>query len=95
MAKGIICQQVKIEHQRSTCLLQPLEIPQWKWDQISMDFVDRLTKSSPLLPVKFTYKTSQYADLFISKIVKLHGVPVSIGSDRDPFCISQFLGSVP
>ncbi|GJV96031.1 putative nucleotidyltransferase, ribonuclease H, partial [Tanacetum coccineum] len=30
---------VKIEHQRASSLLQPLEIPMWKWDEISMDFV--------------------------------------------------------
>ncbi|GJU64117.1 hypothetical protein Tco_1245952 [Tanacetum coccineum] len=34
--------QVKIEHQRASGLLQPLEIPVWKWDEISMDFVTGL-----------------------------------------------------
>jgi hypothetical protein len=107
VARCIVCQQVKIEHQRPAGLLQPLEIPQWKWEQISMDFVeglprsqkghdsiwvivDRLTKSVHFLPVKSTYKTSQYAELFISEIVKLHGVPVSIVSDRDPIFTSHF-----
>jgi transposase InsO family protein len=52
--------------------------------------VDRLTKSVHFLPVKSTYKTSQYAELFISEIVKLHGVPVSIVSDRDPIFTSHF-----
>jgi hypothetical protein len=52
--------------------------------------VDRLTKSAHFLPVKSTYKTSQYAELFISEIVKLHGVPVSIVSDRDPIFTSHF-----
>ncbi|GJY66245.1 retrotransposon protein, putative, ty3-gypsy subclass [Tanacetum coccineum] len=39
VAKCLTCQQVKIEHQRASGLLQPLDIPTWKWDQISMDFV--------------------------------------------------------
>jgi hypothetical protein len=52
--------------------------------------VDRLTKSAHFLPGKSTYKTTQYADLFISEIVKLHGVPVSIVSDRDPIFTSRF-----
>ena len=35
----LVCQKAKIEHQRPEGKLQPLEIPQWKWDSISMDFV--------------------------------------------------------
>ncbi|GJR60303.1 putative reverse transcriptase domain-containing protein [Tanacetum coccineum] len=42
VAKCLTCQQVKIEHQRASGLLQPLDIPTWKWDQISMDFVTGL-----------------------------------------------------
>ncbi|GJR31971.1 pol protein [Tanacetum coccineum] len=37
-----LCQQVKIVHQSARSLLQPLEIPMWKWDEISMDFVTGL-----------------------------------------------------
>ena len=33
------CQQVKVEHQDPTGLLQPLPIPEWKWKVISMDFI--------------------------------------------------------
>ena len=33
------CQQVKAEHQVPSGLLNPLSIPQWKWDNITMDFV--------------------------------------------------------
>nr|GFD40526.1 putative reverse transcriptase domain-containing protein [Tanacetum cinerariifolium] len=39
VSKCLICQQVKIEHQRASRLLQQLDIPVWKWDKISMDFV--------------------------------------------------------
>ena len=35
----LTCQRVKAEHQRPSGLLQPLEIPEWKWEQITMDFV--------------------------------------------------------
>jgi hypothetical protein len=33
------CQRVKAEHQRPAGLLQPLKIPEWKWDEIRMDFI--------------------------------------------------------
>ncbi|GKF36897.1 retrotransposon protein, putative, ty3-gypsy subclass, partial [Tanacetum coccineum] len=42
VSKCMTCQQVKIEHQRASGLLQLLEIPMWKWDEISMDFVTGL-----------------------------------------------------
>ena len=46
--------------------------------------IDRLTKSAHFLPVKTTYNINQYAELYFSEIVRLHGVPISIVSDRDP-----------
>ena len=39
VAKCLTCQRVKIEHQRPAGLLQPLDVPEWKWDSVSMDFV--------------------------------------------------------
>jgi hypothetical protein len=39
------CQQVKVEHQRPAGPLQPLSIPEWKWDQITMDFVVGLPRA--------------------------------------------------
>jgi len=44
VASCLVCQKVKIEHQRSGGTLEPLEIPQWKWDNIAMDFVTHLPK---------------------------------------------------
>ena len=36
------CQRVKAEHQSPAGKLQPLEVPEWKWDEIGMDFVTGL-----------------------------------------------------
>lgn len=45
VSKCLTCQQVKIEHQRPGGMLQPLPIPTWKWDEISMDFIVGLPRS--------------------------------------------------
>ena len=42
VARCLICQQVKAEHQRPPRTPQPLPIPEWKWEHITMDFVVRL-----------------------------------------------------
>ena len=39
------CQRIKVEHQRPTGLLQSLQIPQWKWDEIGMDFIVGLPRT--------------------------------------------------
>ncbi|GKF32801.1 putative reverse transcriptase domain-containing protein, partial [Tanacetum coccineum] len=44
--KCLTCARVKAEHQRPSGLLVQPEIPQWKWDNITMDFVTKLPKSS-------------------------------------------------
>jgi hypothetical protein len=91
------CQRIKAEHRRPAGLLQPLQIPQWKWDEIGMDFivglprtrtsydsiwvvVDRLTKAAHFIPVKTTYNSAVLAELYMSWIVCLHGVPKKIVS---------------
>jgi hypothetical protein len=90
---------VKAEHQRPAGLLQPLKIPEWKWEEIGMDFivglphtqvvydliwviVDPLTKVAPFIPVKTTYSSAKLAELYMSRILFLHGVPMKIVSDR-------------
>ena len=40
-----MCQQVKAEHQRLAGSLQPLSIPEWKWEYITMDFVIGLPRT--------------------------------------------------
>ena len=107
VSKCLVCQQVKAERQKPSGLLQPLPIPEWKWEHITMDFifklppttqrhdgiwvvVDRLTKSAHFLPIREKFSPYRLAELFMSHIVSLHGVPVSIISDRDPRFTSRF-----
>ncbi|KAM1721715.1 hypothetical protein ACFX12_023218 [Malus domestica] len=107
VSRCIIYQQVKAERKKPFGRMQPLPVPQWKWENITMDFVyklprtrngfdgiwvivDRLTKSAHFIPVREKYPLNKLAKLFISKIVKYHGVPVNIISDRDPRFTSKF-----
>ena len=109
--KCMVCQKVKAEHQVPSGLLQPIKIPEWKWDRITMDFVvglpvtgrkhdsvwvvvDRLTKSSYFLPVRIDYSLDKLVELYIKEIVRLHGISVSIISDRDPRFTSTFWGKL-
>jgi hypothetical protein len=72
-------------------LIQPLRILEWKWDDISMDFIvslsltahkfdsiwvimDRLTKSAHFILVNTNYNTQQYAEIYIARVLCLHGV---------------------
>ena len=45
IARCLECQQVKTEHQHPVGLLQPLPIPSWKWEVISLDFITRLPRN--------------------------------------------------
>jgi hypothetical protein len=99
VARCDTCCRVKALHMRPIGLLQSLAVPDWKWEDISMDFitghpttskgndsiwviVDRLTKLAHFLPVKMTFRPPQYAEKYISEIVRLHGIPKTIVSDQ-------------
>jgi hypothetical protein len=102
-----ICQRVKASHLKIASVLQPLPIPSWKWEDISMDFivglpntsqrhdsiciiVDRLTKTAHFQPVHTTYYAKKYAEIYLDQIVRLHGVPKMIISDRGAQFIAHF-----
>jgi hypothetical protein len=105
------CQKVKAEHRHPTGLLQPLPIPEWKWEVVTMDFitrfprieskddlimvvVDKLTKASHFIPLKTTHKATNVVDIFMREIARLHGVPKTIVSDRDPRFTLKFIEGV-
>ena len=52
--------------------------------------VDRLTKSAYFLAVRMTFTLEEFCWLYIQEIVRLHGVPVFIVSDRDPRVTAHF-----
>jgi hypothetical protein len=101
------CQRLKMKHQRPAGLLQPLKIPEWKWEEVRMDFivglsctqagydliwviVDHLTKIAHFIPVKTTYSGAKLVELYMSRIMCLHGVLKKIVSDRGSQFRSKF-----
>jgi hypothetical protein len=46
IVKCLECQKVKAEHRHSAGLLQPLLIPEWKWEVVTMDFITKLPRTN-------------------------------------------------
>jgi len=100
-----VCQR-KTEHLHPAGLLQPLEVPSSVWADIATDFVegfpriggktvvltivDRFSKYAHFIALGHPYTVISVAPAFFDNIVKLHGLPCSIVSDRDPVFTSKF-----
>jgi hypothetical protein len=101
-----ICQQAKPERSLPAGLLQPLPIPSGPWDMATMDFidglppsrqyncilvvVDKLSKYAHFIPLRHPYTAAKVAEVFVDNIYKLHGMPLTLVSDRDPVFTSHF-----
>jgi hypothetical protein len=87
-----------------------LLVPSVVWQDISLDFVeglpkvagksviltvvDRLSKYAHFIPLGHPYTAESVARAFFAEIVRLHGMPASIVSDRDPVFTSMFRRSL-
>jgi hypothetical protein len=111
VARCDTCQRIKASHLKTAGQMQPLSIPTWKWDDISMDFivglpltprkddsiwviVDRLTKTAHFIPVHSTYSAECHAEIYIDLVVRLHGFPKTILSDRGTQFVARFWAQV-
>jgi hypothetical protein len=101
-----VCQQAKHENYKTPALLSPFPIAANAWQDISMDFIDglpkcdgfsvilvvadRFIKYAHFLPLKHPYTAQSVALIFFNSIIKLHGLPKTIVSDRDKIFTSTF-----
>jgi RNase H-like domain found in reverse transcriptase/Reverse transcriptase (RNA-dependent DNA polymerase)/Integrase zinc binding domain/Chromo (CHRromatin Organisation MOdifier) domain/gag-polyprotein putative aspartyl protease len=101
------CQENKNRNDNIIGLLQPLPVPNYRWQQVTMDlitqlprtkkghdaivvFVDKLSKYNYYEPTTTNVTAPELAEIFFRTVVRRHGVPESIVSDRDPRFTSMF-----
>ena len=94
------CQRVKAPRQSKLGKLHPLEIPERRWQSVSLDlitdlpvtshgynalvvFVDRLSKMVHIEPTTKSLTSEGLVELFESRVLRYHGVPQTLVSDRD------------
>ncbi|GAB2293176.1 hypothetical protein Dimus_038252 [Dionaea muscipula] len=100
------CQRTKAPTQSYVGLLQPLAIPKQAWKDVSMGFiegvsrsdgkecilvvVDRFTKYTHFMALSHPFTAPRVAQLFLDHVVRLHGIPKRMVSDRDKIFTSLF-----
>jgi hypothetical protein len=106
-----LCQRNKPSQRSKIGLLKPLPIPEYPWQQISMDlitqlprsklgndaivvFVDKLTKMVHYIPTTTNVTAPKLAKIVLKDVCRIHGIPESILSDRDPRFTANFWRSL-
>jgi hypothetical protein len=102
----LTCQEAKPDRTKFPGLLQLLPIPEESWKIISIDFIEmspqfgsfncilvvvgKFIKYGHFIPLRHPYTVASVAKVFLDQVYKLHGMPMSIVSDRDKIFASQF-----
>ena len=106
VAACVTCQLTKYDTRKPAGLLCPLPVPYRPWEDLSMDFivglpsyrgytcifvmVDRFSKGLHVGMLTTKHTAKKVAELFTTMVTRLHGLPCSIISDRDPLFVSKF-----
>lgn len=106
VAQCITCQAIKYSTAAPNGLLQPLEMPERVWEDLALYFIvglpnsrgysttlvviDRLTKYAHFDTLPAHYTATKVAELFSNMVIRLHGLPHTLVSDRDPIFTSHF-----
>ena len=106
VAACVTCQLTKYDTRKPAGLLCPLPVPYRPWEDLSMDFivglpsyrgytcifvmVDRFSKGLHVGMLTTKHTAKKVAELFTTMVTRLHGLPRSIISDRDPLFVSKF-----
>lgn len=106
VAQCLDCLHVKYEMKRTAGLLCPLSVPHQPWEDLSLDFitglppyrgnsvilviVDQFSKGIHLGMLPVSHTAHAVASLFMDIMGKIHGLPRSLVSDRDPLFVSNF-----
>ena len=101
-----LCLQTKAQRQLPVGQLHPLQIPNERWETISVDFVvelpdshgydavmnvvDSVSKQAHFIPTNTTITAAGAARLFLHHVWKLHGLPQNVVSDRGVQFVSEF-----
>ena len=106
MAHCVECQVTKYEAKKVAGLICPLPMPHRPWKDLTLDFimglpqyqgntvllvvVDRFSKGIHLGMLPSNHYALMTTSLFLDFVMKLHGLPRSLVSDRDPLFVSRF-----
>ena len=105
------CQRNKPSNDRPAGLLQPLPVPEFRWQWVTVDFiqdlpetkaghtaivvfVDRLSKMVHFAPAWNNMGAEEFAQILVTNVFRLHGMPMFLVSDRDKLLTSRFFEKV-